>query len=604
MANVIKNIISTFHDEFKYQRLKDDNSNSRRAEIAPIHALSLSSHLLNLYNHGIATDVNVHYKNTTFKLHSSVLIHGSEYFQRILDCKEGDLNYGNDNDDTEEVELNQSYDDKHSCSNENAKMNINLEFHANTITCNSIQMHSNTDTHSAHCNDNDADEDSNNDTDTNINISPSILHIVIESLYTGIVRNMNPKNITSLLKACYHLEINHSYNACVDYMLQSLNLDNCLSYWLAGKYCDSKKIQTASIGLIGRHLDSFYTTMQFLELHSVIVVDILNEDMLQVCSENIVYEAVMAWIKYDVENRVDELSDLLGVVRMTYLPVFYLVNVVGKEDLIENDENAMGLYSKALKMKLGNSHHFKKRHNTIHAVRGNFEKMKKNSEASDCQCIPQIKARMMPRDRNDSDTDAKNDDPYADTDADADTERIDRDIGGTNEESAIESFKGFIQKMLPNKQKKNDVDENGNDEHSNDDDNNNTDEETKSEDGEESEKVRPKSFVERFFAKREEKKERNITKGSWSDVVNVDDFAEDSEADDIGRNSFSFERLEDVPEGSDEDLSESPSRGEYSKSGLSFSDNSKSNEKVIHLEMNPDDDDDAKLKHDDDSFDC
>ena len=218
-------------------------------------------------------------------------------------------------------------------------------------------------------------------------IHPSIFRCIVKSLYTGIIQDMTIENITALLEASYHLQIKHSYDACVKFMLTHLDLDNCLSYWLWAKLCQSEKLKQASIGFIGRHLDSIKATEQFLLLSKDTIEEILAHDSLEVPTEERVFEAAIAWIKYDEVNRKSYLSSLLSVVRLTHLPVDYLENIVGKEDLIQNDPNAMSYYSEGLKMKLKNIHgDTQVRHNPIYAARGSLERILKQNQPS--QCIP------------------------------------------------------------------------------------------------------------------------------------------------------------------------------------------------------------------------
>ena len=117
------------------------------------------------------------------------------------------------------------------------------------------------------------------------------------------------------------------------------------------------------------------------------IEEILAHDSLEVPTEERVFEAAIAWIKYDEVNRKSYLSSLLSVVRLTHLPVDYLENIVGKEDLIQNDPNAMSYYSEGLKMKLKNIHgDTQVRHNPIYAARGSLERILKQNQPS--QCIP------------------------------------------------------------------------------------------------------------------------------------------------------------------------------------------------------------------------
>ncbi len=483
----------------------EDRSTSRAPEIAPIHAISLASNLFNLYNQGIATDIQVNCENEIFKLHSAVLIHGSQYFKTILDCQE--------NDDTS--------------SSKNKE--IHLDFTPS--------------------------------------IQPHIFRSIVESLYTGIVRKMNSNNISSLLEASYHLNVQHSYDACVNYMMENIDFDNCLEYWLTAKLCKSTKVQNKAIGLIGRHLDLFVSTEHFLGLQPTTIVEILKGDNLLVSNEKKVYEAAMAWIKYDEEQRVGELSSLLDTVRLTYLPVFYLVNVVGKEDLIENDPAAMSKYSKALKLKLANSHGgVKRRHNPVHGAWGNVERMKKKSEVVRAGGCPKMIDRVSllktgTVDRN-----------YEDRE---DVNISETSFGHAEELSA--PTKSFLENLFPKKE---------------------TNHESNSIEGCEGSSKHAQeertSFLEKLFPKKESNDES--TRESLPSIV--DDTDTDTDENDgytdsiIGqRFTFANEPLENVPEASDEDLSEIQSKSD-SKTGLSFSEEvSKSNEEAI-------------LIVDDDSFDA
>jgi len=204
--------------------------------------------------------------------------------------------------------------------------------------------------------------------------------ILMESLYTGVVRGLTEKNVTTILEASYHLKISKAIETCVAFMMRFMSIDNCLFYWLSGKVCYNSTVQVEAIKLMGRHLDLVSQNVYFLGLHCDTVIEILRDDDLQVPSEQIVYETAMAWIKYNEDERKDELCRLLQIVRMPLLSVVFLLGVVGKEDLIEENHQAMALYSKALKVKLGaqadsgDNENTRQRHNAMYAVKSSFER--------------------------------------------------------------------------------------------------------------------------------------------------------------------------------------------------------------------------------------
>jgi len=197
-----------------------------------------------------------------------------------------------------------------------------------------------------------------------------------------VVNDISEGNVTSILEASYHMEVRHATEACTEFMLKQLDLDNCLEFWLSARLCGNERVLVEAIGLLGRHLDKVAKMPNYLSLQSNTVIEMLSDDKLQVPSEVQVYEAAMDWLKYEPEREAD-LSNMLDAIRLPLLPVNYLLDVVGKEDLIEENSNAMKTYSKALKSRLGGGgKNAKPRHNVVHGMRGGYEKMSKSMRMS------------------------------------------------------------------------------------------------------------------------------------------------------------------------------------------------------------------------------
>lgn len=219
-------------------------------------------------------------------------------------------------------------------------------------------------------------------------LEPSTFDIIVTSIYTGIVQDLDETNVTKVLEGGKNLDVPYVLTACADFMLEHLNLDTCLNYWIAAKNCDTTVVKKAAIGLIGRHLATVSDLKDFHEMDSEYVTEILSDPELQVPSEELVYEAAMKWIKYDVVERTDDLSYVLDTVRLPLLSTKFLVSVVGKEDLIENNPYAMGKYSKALMYKLDKSSaslDVKPRHNFINGIVGTWERMYKTLQEKEAK---------------------------------------------------------------------------------------------------------------------------------------------------------------------------------------------------------------------------
>ena len=75
---------------------------------------------------------------------------------------------------------------------------------------------------------------------------------------------------------------------------------------------------------------------EFYNLSAKELLDIIRRDELCVDSEEQVFEAVMRWVKKDVELRKEHLPQILSKIRMPLLNPYYLTDKVAKEDLIRS----------------------------------------------------------------------------------------------------------------------------------------------------------------------------------------------------------------------------------------------------------------------------
>ncbi len=66
------------------------------------------------------------------------------------------------------------------------------------------------------------------------------------------------------------------------------------------------------------------------------LLEIISSDELNVKSEEMVYKAVMNWIKYDLNERKQYLGQLMSNIRLPLLDVKYLVTQVSNDPLIRN----------------------------------------------------------------------------------------------------------------------------------------------------------------------------------------------------------------------------------------------------------------------------
>ena len=86
---------------------------------------------------------------------------------------------------------------------------------------------------------------------------------------------------------------------------------------------------------------------EFLLLPIEQLIEICRSEELNVTTEEQVYQAVMAWVKYNIAERRQHLSLALQHVRMTLLSPKFLVGTVGADLLIKSDETCRDLVDEA-----------------------------------------------------------------------------------------------------------------------------------------------------------------------------------------------------------------------------------------------------------------
>ena len=89
------------------------------------------------------------------------------------------------------------------------------------------------------------------------------------------------------------------------------------------------------------------TSEEFLLLPVNQLIDIISSDELNVRSEEQVFNAVMAWVKFNVAERRQTLPQVLQHVRLPLLNPKFLVGTVGSDLLIKSDESCRDLVDEA-----------------------------------------------------------------------------------------------------------------------------------------------------------------------------------------------------------------------------------------------------------------
>lgn len=154
----------------------------------------------------------------------------------------------------------------------------------------------------------------------------------INFAYTGQIILTND-NVQSIMVGASFLGLHNVKNACADFLKSRFHPHNVLGIRNFADMLSCTPLLDQSNKYIHRYFEDVSQSEEFLNLTFDDLKDLVGNDDLNINSEKEVFEAIIRWLKHDV-NRKNCLPDLLALVRLPLLSPEYLVDQVAKEELV------------------------------------------------------------------------------------------------------------------------------------------------------------------------------------------------------------------------------------------------------------------------------
>lgn len=149
------------------------------------------------------------------------------------------------------------------------------------------------------------------------NVNGKQLQDLIAYCYTGCI-NITDANIDGILQLsalqCVTLQMH-----CHKYLLQTLNRSNCLNSWILANQYNFQTLKIRSNEILTNNFSHLINSHAFLNLHANIIKLILAKDDLYVYSEEVSFNALIRWIRYDEFKRRPLFAHLMPLVRIGQL---------------------------------------------------------------------------------------------------------------------------------------------------------------------------------------------------------------------------------------------------------------------------------------------
>lgn len=201
-------------------------------------------------------------------------------------------------------------------------------------------------------------------------VSPWTMKRIIDYVYTGNLE-ITTENAQELLSAGSLFEFPAIVAACCDFLKQQLHISNCLGIEEFAMIHSCKKLQDEAHKFVLENFSSVVEGDEFLHLSLNRLKDYIASDWIEVQVEDTVYEAVMKWINYDIDERRSDLLELLEEVRLPVVDLNKLA-AIEHDSLVKSMPDCLKLVLEA-----------KEQHASIHDQHGRRRRSMQN-----CQVHP------------------------------------------------------------------------------------------------------------------------------------------------------------------------------------------------------------------------
>ena len=175
----------------------------------------------------------------------------------------------------------------------------------------------------------------------------SVLAKVLLFIYTGEI-NIGAQNAHDLVMVGDYLIIPSLKTKASQFLEESIDVSNCIALELFASQYNCESLKLTAIKHKHQHFDAFVKSKDFLSLGFEQVKELMCQDELQISEEEEVYEAIITWVRHDLESRECFFPDLLKCLRLFSMSKYSLRMILDKEELVTKNPGCTSILTKGL----------------------------------------------------------------------------------------------------------------------------------------------------------------------------------------------------------------------------------------------------------------
>ncbi|KAI0213390.1 Kelch-like protein 21 [Lamellibrachia satsuma] len=165
-----------------------------------------------------------------------------------------------------------------------------------------------------------------------LTMEPEILATIVDYMYTGEIE-LTVDNVESLFRAGDVLQLHTLKVACENVMLKQVEPANCVGFSKFATLYRLDKLQQKARRVIQSEFKTVALNAEFKELSCKELIEFIKDDDVNVEDEDVVFNAVLDWVRHDLDNRKSSFQTIIEHVRLPYCTSIYLRHINDTYDL-------------------------------------------------------------------------------------------------------------------------------------------------------------------------------------------------------------------------------------------------------------------------------
>ncbi len=186
------------------------------------------------------------------------------------------------------------------------------------------------------------------------------LTLVVSYIYSGNIE-LTVETTEKLIPASVSLMLPELTNECENFLDKKVNsgISDCSAICKIAKANSLENVAKKAWEVLLRNFNEVITTDAFKDSTENELEEYIRDENLNVASEDPVFEAVVTWVRHDMENREDKFEELMEHITLSHCSLGFLADVVMKEPLMQSGRGlqelakAMHVHATSPSLRLG-----------------------------------------------------------------------------------------------------------------------------------------------------------------------------------------------------------------------------------------------------------